>query len=304
MLPLILSTALAASPADPYVQVDGGYLHTCARAASGAVKCWGGDDHGEVGGAPQGVFTQVSAGQHRSCALPADGPPLCWGQKLDVELDPDLLLDIDDEGIEMPDALSVIAVGGGADCGLDPAGQVQCWGRPDPLLRGVPTETELVALSVGFNHGCAQRKDGSLVCWGSGSGKDHDPPFQAVPPPWPVTQVAVGLGYHTCGLRSDGSVGCWGGDGSGDGGNVYAGHLRAPPGSFVAITAGHDHSCGLTAEGKVTCWGALGDPPEEDWTFSQISSGAFHVCGVTTDGRLRCWGNNQFSQVSATPGAD
>ena len=194
-------------------------------------------------------------------------------------------------------------VGDAVDCGLDRQGQLQCWGRPDPLLRGLPTgEAGFVELSLGFHHACLRRADGTLQCWGEGSKEDGGAPFQAVPPPWPVKQVAVGLGFHTCGLRQDGSISCWGGDGSGDRGTVYAGHLRAPPGSFQAVTAGHNHSCALRADGSATCWGQVGDPPEASWRFTQLSSGAFHACGITVEGGVRCWGDDQYSQVSATPG--
>jgi len=213
------------------------------------------------------------------------------------------MLDIEEEEGDqsVPAGLVALQVGGEADCGLGPAGTVLCWGPSGPLLRGLPAgEQDIAALSVGFRHACALRKDGGLSCWGDGSAPDGGAPFQAVPPPWPVSAVAVGMGTHSCALRLDGSVSCWGGDGSGDGGKVFAGQLRAPPGTFVALSAGHDHTCALRADGSVACWGQVQDPPQE-WRFSQISSGAFHACGVTIEGGLRCWGGDQFGQVKETP---
>lgn len=300
VFPLLLPAALAA----PFVQVDAGYLHTCARDGDGAITCWGQDEHKEASGAPSGSFVEVNAGLYRSCARDAAGAVTCWGQALWAAADPDLLLDIDDEPEQsVPTGLASVQVGDAVDCGLDRQGQLQCWGRPDPLLRGLPTgEAGFVELSLGFHHACLRRADGTLQCWGEGSKEDGGAPFQAVPPPWPVKQVAVGLGFHTCGLRQDGSISCWGGDGSGDRGTVYAGHLRAPPGSFQAVTAGHNHSCALRADGSATCWGQVGDPPEASWRFTQLSSGAFHACGITVEGGVRCWGDDQYSQVSATPG--
>lgn len=300
---LTSSSSLAASP---FVQVDGGYLHTCARRADGTVLCWGQDDQEAVSGAPKGTFVEVSAGLYRSCARPSSGPLVCWGKPVWPTIDPALMLDIDeDEGEQtLPSDLASLTVGDAVDCGLDTKGRARCWGPTGPLTRGVPEgELDLTAIALGYNHACVRREDGSLFCWGAGSKEDGGAPFQAVPPRWPVREVAVGLGYHTCGLRNDGSVSCWGSDGSGDGGTVYAGTTRAPPGTFVAISAGHDHSCALRADGTVTCWGEVEDPPAE-WTFTQISSGAFHACGVTTDGGVRCWGGDQFGQVKGTPTKD
>lgn len=303
MTALLLSLLPAALAASPFVQVDGGYQHTCGLRADGTVECWGKDDHEVVSGAPSGSFVEVSAGLYRSCARPASGPLLCWGKPVWPIIDPSLMLDIEeDEGDQtLPTGLVGMQVGGDADCGIGADGAVRCWGPTGPLLRGQPTgEEDFAALSVGFRHACARREDGRLVCWGDGSVEDGGAPFQSIPPPWPVSAVAVGLGTHTCALRADGSVSCWGGDGSGDGGKVFAGHLRAPPGSFVAITSGHNHSCALRVDGTVACWGQVQDPPQE-WRFSQISSGAFHACGVTLEGTVNCWGEDQFGQVKDTP---
>lgn len=289
MLALVLLAAHAGST-PRLVQVDGGYMHTCGRTTDGRVVCWGKDEHGAVSGAPRGRgHLWVSAGTYRSCAVDGEGAVHCWGRTVDApqvprpdDLGPQRQVHTDDE----------------ATCVLDAAGRTRCWGS-GPVVVGVPEEPDLTALSVGGRHACALRDDGTLVCWGQGSGTDHDPPFQAVPPPWPVVQVAVGGGYHTCGLRRDGSVGCWGGDGSGDGGNVYAGHLRAPPGTFVEVSAGHDHSCGRHLDGTVTCWGELG-APDDNRGFHAISSGSFHACGLR-DRTVTCWGHDQWSQVSSTP---
>jgi len=284
-----LATAVAAPPR--LVQVDGGYMHTCGIDDDGRIHCWGQDDHRAVSGAPRGKgFVEVRAGLYRSCALDSKRMVVCWGREPDG-----------DEVTHMPDnpgPQQHVDTVDDATCAIDAKGRVRCWGT-GPVAQGAPEEPDLVAMSIGGNHACVLREDGTLYCWGHGSGTDHDPPFQAVPPPWPVVQVAVGGGYHTCGLRRDGSVGCWGGDGSGDGGNVYAGHIRAPPGTFVQVTTGHDHSCGRRLDGTVTCWGELGDP-EDNGGFIDLTSGFFHACGLRRN-TVVCWGNDQWGQVSTTP---
>ncbi len=276
------------------MQIDGGYMHTCGVDDTGHIHCWGSERRGEISMAPKdGRYVGVWAGLYRSCAVDKAGKATCWGAALDGS---------DNNAVtELPGNVVKVDPGDEATCAIDTKGQVQCVGT-GPVMDGLPTESDLVELSVGYNHACVRRPEGSLYCWGKGSNADFDPPFQAVPPAWPVVDVAVGDGYHTCGLRRDGSVGCWGGDGSGDGGNVLAGHLRAPPGTFVEVTAGHNHSCARRLDGTVTCWGEVSDPPD-DGGFLAITSGAFHACGLRKNSVV-CWGHDQWKQVSATPGLD
>ena len=66
--------------------------HTCALLADGTVRCWGSDDHGQLGNgstaellavptAVQGISgaTAITAGNLLSCALLGDGTIRCWG---------------------------------------------------------------------------------------------------------------------------------------------------------------------------------------------------------------------------------
>jgi alpha-tubulin suppressor-like RCC1 family protein len=133
-------------------QISAGYEHTCARLGDGTVRCWGKNDHGQLGdgttearNAPVAVVgvtgaTDLAAsggGGGFACALVAGGAAKCWGRGFDGGLG--------DGNAEEHDAARAVDVSG---------------------LRGA------VAIEVGGNalhgHACAVTADNSVVCWGYG----------------------------------------------------------------------------------------------------------------------------------------
>ncbi|MHB8516178.1 MAG: RCC1 domain-containing protein, partial [Dehalococcoidia bacterium] len=86
-----------ATPATPMVAVGG--RHTCALNSSGAVRCWGANDNGQLGdgttishqrpalvaGLSSGV-TAIAAGSAHTCALTTAGGVKCWGSNANGEL--------------------------------------------------------------------------------------------------------------------------------------------------------------------------------------------------------------------------
>jgi alpha-tubulin suppressor-like RCC1 family protein len=68
-----------------------GANHNCALVANGTVKCWGANDHAQVGAAspgkqltPQTVaglseVASIGCGDRHSCAVLKDGTAMCWG---------------------------------------------------------------------------------------------------------------------------------------------------------------------------------------------------------------------------------
>jgi alpha-tubulin suppressor-like RCC1 family protein len=72
--------------------ISAGYYHACAVLSTGAVKCWGDNDYGQIGdntqidrkipvavsGLSSGV-TAISASFYHSCALLSTGAVKCWG---------------------------------------------------------------------------------------------------------------------------------------------------------------------------------------------------------------------------------
>ena len=85
-------------------------------------------------------------------------------------------------------------------------------------------------VSVGSGNSCALRRDGTIVCWGSNSHGQSDPPTGT------FTAMANGS-QHWCGLRSNGLLTCWG--------DNRRGQTNAPEGTFIDVAASGDLSCGV-----------------------------------------------------------
>lgn len=134
-------------------------------------------------------------------------------------------------------------------------------------------------LSVGFDHSCGLRIDGTIDCWGSNKYGQVDPPLAQ------FTAVSVNA-VHSCGLRVDGTIDCWGNDGMGE--------TRVPIGTFTAVSAGHFFSCGLRVDGTVDCWGLNwhGEADAPDGVFTELSAGQGYSCGLRVDGTVDCWGSD------------
>src|SRR5262249_33660460 len=134
----------------------------------------------------------------------------------------------------LSDALSV-AAGSNHTCAVRADGSVACWGYNyyGTIGDGTSQNNRLVAtavsglggvlrVSVGGNHSCAVKSDGTAACWGRnavGQLGDLSTTPRAIPVPVTgldnVVELAVGDDItdsleHTCALLTDGSVRCWG----------------------------------------------------------------------------------------------
>ena len=182
--------------------IAGGVYHTCAVDLSGALWCWGRNEHGQIGidplvmdksfepklvhGLPEGTrVIDFAPGATHTCALLEDGRVMCWGDNAFGELG---------VGVEHPETYEPVEV------------------------TGFPSVVKDIV--SGFQHTCAVLEDGCAMCWGnnedgqigdgnSGVGLKVGRPVQVLGLPGKVTQIAVGA-YNTCAILEDKTVWCWG----------------------------------------------------------------------------------------------
>ncbi len=253
-----------------FQEVHNSGSYTCARDLGGAAYCWGNNSFGWVG---DGTFTSrvvptavvggltfqslsIGAG---SCGLTTGGAGYCWGGTGRSQLGNGGTAGSFNtpQPIAGGHTFDELEIWGDSGCGLEPGGDVYCWGtnwtgalavapidvagsagEPTPLLAGVPTN--FVALAAGGFFNCGLDGSGAAYCWGQNkSGTLGVDPATTTEDCREFTPTIT----STC---SSVPV------------PVSGGH------SFVQIDAGTNNVCGLTTDGEIWCWGradigALGD---------------------------------------------
>jgi alpha-tubulin suppressor-like RCC1 family protein len=256
-----------------------GWYHTCVVLTAGNLRCFGVAADGRLGYASLedigddetpasagdvdlgGAVTQVSAGPSHSCARLESGAVRCWGESQNYALGYPSLATIGDD--ETPASAGDVDVGG-------------------PVLQVV----------VGGNHSCALLDDGTVRCWGNGTGGrlgygnaetvgDDESPAQAGNLDLGGQAVALAAGLlHTCALLSTGTVRCWG------------------PGNYGVLGYGTQEAVGddetPAQVGDVDVGGAV----------VQIAAGDFATCALLVGGTVRCWGRASEGELGYGNGED
>jgi alpha-tubulin suppressor-like RCC1 family protein len=325
----------------------GGFVN--AVTADGSVLCW---DSLGVRTISYRVLllcnlksvASIAPGDDHSCAVKKDGSAICWGHNYYGQLGNGTF---DDKATQIPVSVSglgpgttaSITVGSSHTCALKTDGSVVCWGNNnssqlgDGTLEGRFTPVQVVGLGPGTTatlftsdggSTCAQKTNGSIVCWGQNSliGYDnHTAPVQA-------TQFAAGtvesLDFsfkRSCVLKTDGSVVCSGSNYCGQlGNNQGKNAVTLGPGTAVAVSNGEFHSCALKRDGSVVCWGCNENGQVGDGTVTNryipvqvsglgpgttaaISAHFLNTCALKTDGVVVCWpyGGKEGEKSSRTP---
>jgi len=205
-------------------QVACGGIHTCAILDNDQLKCWGGNDLGQLGigsttnaGNGMGSFgvegirmadlpavnlgsgrtaKQVGGGRAHTCVVLDNGTLKCWGAGFQGQL-----------GYDSQTAI------GATNASMNSLGTVN-----------VGTNRTVLQVACGQSHTCALLDDGSVKCWGDNTrgqlGQDNmiligdGPGEMAALQPVNLggrTAKYVGCGAeHSCAILDDDKVRCWG----------------------------------------------------------------------------------------------
>jgi alpha-tubulin suppressor-like RCC1 family protein len=282
--------------------ITAGGSHTCAVTTSGAARCWGMNDYGQLG---DGTTTD------RRIPVTVSG---------------------------LSNGVSTISTGGWHSCAVTTTGATRCWGLGTlgrlgdgmSLSRHTPVavtglESGVKDISLGSWHSCAATTAGAVHCWGSnGFGQLGDGTTTNRLSPVrvgvlsSVTHISVGH-RHGCAVNTAGAARCWGDNGNAQLGDGTRTHRFSPvvvsgmSGGVASISAGTNHTCAATTGGVARCWGnnangQLGDSTTTqrftpanviglDSSVSSISAGSTHTCAIGGDGKGICWGRNSQGQL-------
>jgi alpha-tubulin suppressor-like RCC1 family protein len=251
------------------VAVSAGGFHTCALTDTGAVKCWGHNNRGQLG----------------------DGTGTDRTTPVDV--------------LGFPDGAAVVSAGGGEllggghTCGVTALGGAVCWGRNEYGQLGDGTTADsvspvaVVGLTAGVAdvhggrwHSCALTISGGAKCWGwngggtvgDGSNTTRTTPVDVVGLNNGVEALSTG-GVHSCAVTVSGGVKCWGMNTTGQVGDGTSNNHRTAPVDVLEAPGGQP----LTGVAAVAAGGSI--------------TNLGHTCVVTDSGGVKCWGDNEFGQL-------
>lgn len=273
--------------------VSSGYGFSCARLDTGRVKCWGGNQYGQIGDGTKGTTRtgavevctlgyhplcipledalDVAVGEYHTCARVQEEGSVavkCWGANTSGQLGD-----------------------GGEEIALNPVDVCQSGsvaGEDCQLLTGGS------ALAAGASHSCVILDSGEMACWGdSGAGQLGSGSGNEVPLPNKVCASGSGaecvpqmnlLGlaagaFHTCGLTESGTARCWGSGFYGQLGNGELAFNSAAPVDVCKSGTTVDGSCELLTR------------------IVAISAAGWNTCALLDTGEAVCWGENGYGQV-------
>jgi hypothetical protein len=189
---------------------------------------------------------------------------------------------------DQPVTSDIVSVGSEHTCALRPDGSVDCWGNPN-YGAAEDQPGPYTQISAGGAYTCALMPSGAVDCWGlNNTGQAEDRPG-------PYTQISAGSN-HSCALTPSGAVDCWGWN--------DLGQAEDQPGPYTQVSARYTHNCALTPNGAVDCWGEnlYGQAEDQPGPYTQVSTNAFHTCALMPTGAVDCWGDNYLGQAEDQPG--
>ena len=313
--------------------ISAGGQQTCAIVNDGTAKCWGNNEHRQLGNASESAISNVpvsvtglgsgvswiSTGSTHICAV-QNGTGKCWGDNTHGQLGDNSTNSSSSPVNVMLTGTGVVAISAGTShtCAVVGSG-AKCWGENNTGQLGNDTVTtyESDGITIDADHNSDTPVDvvgskGNLLMG--------------------VTAIAAGLN-HTCAIVGEG-VRCWGIKDTGLGDDSKTTFSTTPVevsglGSRVTdISIGSSHTCVIQG-GKARCWGdntdgRLGNgtvttyesdgitilndhnsPIPVDVVNSEgipltgvtaIAAGLDHTC-VVHNAAAKCWGWNNNGQL-------
>ncbi len=278
-----LTPALFGHVLQDVVSVAAGENFTCAILGNGDVRCWGGDEYGQLGtylddadpqtDAQNGATVTfdpnlslspqaIVAGQYHVCLWGMQGAAVCWGRGHRGQL-------------------------GNAQTGQnigddEPVGPALALPKQTDGMTDAPVQQ----LALGREHTCGSFDGFGIACWGSGDrGKlGYGNTANKVQTPAMINPLGFGGGFDglvfaggdsSCALDFV-STWCWGANDFGKLGYGGESDWAGPSGG-----AGYDGSNALDAPG-----------------FKEIRPGpGGHTCALSNAGRMVCWGRGNRGQL-------
>ncbi|MCA9619338.1 MAG: hypothetical protein KC731_09950 [Myxococcales bacterium] len=282
------------------VAITAGRSSTCARFDDGSLRCWGGNDAGQLGLAsrPSSAFEpptpsdlpsfdDIVMGDVHGCGL-KDGTVSCWGNNA--------------------------------------VGQLGVVGPNTPVAQPLALGGEALELATRNFTTCARGTD-QLWCWGLDlDGQNPWPPGEAgtYSPPTAVAEldgVAIDeLGVarnHAC-VRIDDEVRCWGrgefhrlGTGNQQNQLTPTPVLKTYPSPVHRLAVGHEFGCVIAGTPAAAyCWGYFNafhshaSPTAYagwlDLPYRDVQLGFRIMCVLYQDGSVRCAGTNGSGLIPLT----
>lgn len=283
-------------------------IDTIAALGGGTLFVWGDNLAGQLGlqneaeivnptpiGGTITGWLDVHAGNSHQCGITPDHG-YCWGAIGDGDIGNGVTVNYYSPTQIGTSRWMSISLGS-ANCGINDALQVECWGNVPQTGVGFgntdPVWAPTILSSINY----------SFVRANTGSG-----------------------GATFCGVHV-GNLACWGDNSTGQDaqGNTTSPQLSPidvgkPPGGFWLSVDSTDHTCAITNANQLYCWGdntngelgtgttsttpttTIGTALAGTWKQVAVGGAAnfngSNTCGIKFDGTLWCWGADQYPDVA------
>jgi len=291
--------------------------HHCVALDDGTMRCWGNNEHGQLG-IPAGTnqlgptavpgisqVAHVVVSDDTTCAIKTDGSLICWGAL------PLVASDVAEAGL-----------GGRYGCLRTPQGRVRCWGEnsvgelgtgdgkphaePTPVLLQSRQElSDVTRLRVFNGHACALTGSHRLYCWGGNQPFEQGRPYNGPDHFDVATELKVAGGVRdvsdTCLLTEGGDLRCWGSLLGAEAAFSYE-PQRVGQCAVTALSNGPG-ACFADADGWACL--ALGDTAERGTELSYlklatasltgVTGSTEELCGIEANGALACFRSDGYA---------